>query len=202
MTALDDLTVQYTLSHPTRRSPSALASAPIGMPFDPAAAAADSSGYSLNPIGTGPFAIKSRDIDNETVVEKNPDYWRTDADGVQLPYLDSVSFRPIPDEGTRLDALLSGTTTAMQTLRQGTIRDARNAAGGDSIKLIEFQGNSTGGGMYNTAIAPFDDVARPPGPHQDEQPGERHRGARRHRHLAADHPVVLLGQPVVDAGSG
>jgi peptide/nickel transport system substrate-binding protein len=98
--------------------------------------------------------MASRDIDNETVVERNPDYWYSDADGNQLPFLDSVSFRPIPDEGTRLDALISGTTNAAQSLRQGTIRDAREASG---IELIEFQGNSTGGGMYNTEIAPFDD---------------------------------------------
>jgi ABC-type transport system substrate-binding protein len=155
VSAVDDLTVEYTLSAPNSAFAAALAGAPLGMPFDPAAATADSAGYSTNPIGTGPFTIKSRDIDNETVVVKNPNYWRTDADGTQLPYLDSISFRPIPDEGTRLDALLSGTVTAMQSLRQGTIRDAR-AAGGD-INLIEFQGNNTGGGMYNTAVAPFDD---------------------------------------------
>ena len=125
------------------------------MPFDPAAAAADPTGYSTNPIGTGAFVMKSRDIDNETVVERNPDYWRTDADGNQLPYLDSVSFRPIPDEGTRLDALLSGTVTAIESLRQNTIRDALDA-GGD-INVIQYAGNSTGGGMYNTEVPPFDD---------------------------------------------
>ena len=156
VTAVDELTVDYTLSEPNSAFAAYLAGAPLGMPFDPAAAAADSAGYSINPIGTGPFVIKSRDIDNETVVERNPDYWRTDDAGNQLPYLDSISFRPIPDEGTRLDALLSGTVTAMQSLRQGTIRDARDA-GGD-IELIEFQGNSTGGGMYNTVQAPYDDV--------------------------------------------
>jgi peptide/nickel transport system substrate-binding protein len=153
--ALDDLTVEYTLEAPFSAFPSYLAGAPLGYPFDPEAAAADSSGYSINPIGTGPFQIASRDIDNETVVERNEDYWFVDADGNQLPYLDSVSFRPIPDEGTRLDALLSGTTNAMMSLRQGTIRDAREEAG---IELIEFQGNNTGGGMYNTALAPYDDV--------------------------------------------
>ena len=57
--ATDDLTVEYTLSEPNvgvrrARSPSA----PLGMPFDPAAAAADSAGYSTNPIGTGPFVIE------------------------------------------------------------------------------------------------------------------------------------------------
>jgi peptide/nickel transport system substrate-binding protein len=153
--AIDELTVEYTLGAPNVAFPGALATAPLGFPFDPAAAAADSADYSINPIGTGPFVIVSRDIDNETIVERNPDYWYVDADGNQLPFLDSVEFRPIPDEGTRLDALLSGTTNAMQSLRQGTIRDAREAEG---IELIEFQGNSTGGGMFNTAIAPYDDV--------------------------------------------
>jgi peptide/nickel transport system substrate-binding protein len=47
----------------------------------------------------------------------------------------------------------------MQTLRQGTIRDARAARdGGQDIVLIEYQGNNTGGGMYNVAVAPLDDV--------------------------------------------
>ncbi len=153
--AIDDLTVEYTLSSPTVAFPAALANAPLGFPFDPAVAAADPAGYSTNPIGTGPFVMSSRDIDNETVVERNPDYWYVDTDGNQLPFLDSISFRPIPDEGTRLDALLSGTTNAMMALRQGTIRDARAA---DGIELIEFQGNNTGGGMFNTAVAPYDDV--------------------------------------------
>jgi peptide/nickel transport system substrate-binding protein len=155
VTLIDDLTVEYTLSKPFVAFPSYLAGAPLGFPFDPAAASADSAGYSTNPIGTGPFVMSSRDIDNETIVERNPDYWYVDANGNQLPYLDSISFRPIPDEGTRLDALLSGTTNAMMSLRQGTIRDAREANG---IELIEFQGNNTGGGMYNTSIPPYDDV--------------------------------------------
>ena len=43
----------------------------------------------------------------------------------------------------------------METRRSATIRDARAESG---IALYEFQGNSTGGGMFNTAIAPFDDV--------------------------------------------
>ncbi len=153
--AIDDLTVEYTLSAPTVAFPATLAGAPVGFPFDPAAATADPAGYSTNPIGTGPFTMVSRDIDNETIVERNEDYWYTTDDGDQLPYLDSISFRPIPDEGTRLDALLSGTTNAMMSLRQGTIRDAREAS---DIELIEFQGNNTGGGMFNTAVPPYDDV--------------------------------------------
>lgn len=152
--AIDDLTVQYTLGAPNSAFTSNLTGAALGFPFDPVEATANPVGYSTNPIGTGPFVIKSRDIDNETVVVRNPDYWRADPDGNQLPYLDSVSFRPIPDEGNRLDALISGTTNAMTTLRQGTIRDARAESG---LTLYEFQGSNVGGGYFNTAKAPYDD---------------------------------------------
>jgi peptide/nickel transport system substrate-binding protein len=153
--AVDDLTVEYILSSPNSALPASLNQAGLGMPFDPAAAAADPDGYSTEPIGTGPFTMDTRDLDNETVVIRNPDYWQTDESGTQLPYLDEIVFRPIPDEGTRLDSLLSGTVDVMQTLRQGTVRDAREAEG---IELYEFQGNNTSGGIFNTAIAPFDDV--------------------------------------------
>ena len=66
-----------------------------------------------------------------------------------------MQFRPIGDEGTRLSSLVSGTTNAMKTLRQGTIRDARDAGG---LVMYEFQGNNAGGGMFNNLVAPFDDV--------------------------------------------
>ncbi len=153
--ATGDLEVTYTLSAPNSAFPAFLERAPLGMVFDPAAAAADPDGYSTAPIGTGPFEIANRDLDNETKVTRNESYWGMDADGNQLPYLDSVSFRPIPDEGTRLDAVLSGTVDAMQSLRQGTIRDARDNG---SLNLIEFQGNGVGGGMFNVLLAPYDDV--------------------------------------------
>ena len=153
--AVDDLTVRYTLSAPNSAFPAALSTVALGYVFEPGAAAADPEGFSSAPVGTGPFTMQSRDIDNATIVVRNPDYWRTDDDGNQLPYLDEVEFRPIPDEGTRLDALISGTVNLMETRRQGTIRDARAESG---ISLYEFQGNNTGGGMFNTQVPPFDDV--------------------------------------------
>lgn len=152
---VDEFTVKYILGRGNVSFPSFLERYGLGMVFDPEAAAADPVGFDSAPVGTGPFTLVKRDIDAETVLERNPNYWGTDAQGNQLPYLDRLVFRPIPDEGTRLDSVVSGTVDAMITLRQGTIRDARAASG---IKLIEFQGNNTGGGMFNTASPPFDDV--------------------------------------------
>ena len=157
--ATGDLEVTYTLTQSNSAFPAFLARAQLGFVFEPAAAAADLDGAANNPVGTGPFAFVSRDLDNETVFARNADYWGTDAEGNQLPFLDQISFRPIPDEGTRLDALLSGTVQAIQTLRQGTIRDARAAVDeGAEITLNEFQGNNVGGGMFNVLVPPFDDI--------------------------------------------
>jgi peptide/nickel transport system substrate-binding protein len=152
---VDDFTVKYILSKGNVSFPAFLERYGLGMVFDPEAAEADPVGFDSAPVGTGPFTLVKRDIDAETVLERNPNYWGTDSLGNQLPYLDRLIFRPIPDEGTRLDSLVSGTVDAMITLRQGTIRDARAASG---ITLVEFQGNNAGGGMFNTARPPFDDV--------------------------------------------
>lgn len=156
--ATGDLEVTYTLSQTNAAFPGFLTGATLGMVFDPSQGA-DLEAWNEAPNGTGPFVFVSRDLDNETVVERNPNYWLSDQDGIQLPYLDRVAFRPIPDEGTRLDATLSGTTNVAHTLRQGTIRDARDARdNGEDIFLYEAQGNNVGGGMFNVLVPPFDDI--------------------------------------------
>lgn len=38
--------------------------------------------------GLGPFKFKSYAVDQQVVLERNPYYWKVDANGVQLPYLD------------------------------------------------------------------------------------------------------------------
>ena len=50
-----------------------------------------------NLIGTGPFKLDHWTVNQELVVNKNPDYWQKDAKGNQLPYLDKITFMPIPD---------------------------------------------------------------------------------------------------------
>jgi peptide/nickel transport system substrate-binding protein len=151
--ATGDLTVDYTLSATNVAFDSFLGNAPIGYVFHPDAAA-DSDAFNLMPVGTGPFVLESRDIDNETILLRNPNYWLS-INGRQLPYLDKMVYRPIPDETTRLASLASGTTSAMESRRQATVRDARELEG---VTLYEFQGNDSGGGHFNTQVAPYDDV--------------------------------------------
>lgn len=60
------------------------------------------------PVGSGPFIVDSYEPRGSLEVSRNPDYWMTDADGNQLPYLDSISFRVIEDSETAVEALEAG----------------------------------------------------------------------------------------------
>jgi peptide/nickel transport system substrate-binding protein len=57
----------------------------------------------LAPVGTGPFKFSSYDPGQEVVLDANPDYFEDD-----LPYLDRVVLRVIPEKGNQVIALESG----------------------------------------------------------------------------------------------
>jgi peptide/nickel transport system substrate-binding protein len=75
------------------------------------------------PIGTGPFRFKKWVPDSSLEVVRFADYWRRDGHGRQLPYLDQIEFRPIPDLDAREQDLSSGQidltlTTSVATARR------------------------------------------------------------------------------------
>lgn len=66
------------------------------------------------PIGSGAFVLKEWVRGSHMVLERNPYYWQTDADGVQLPYLDAVRFEIIPEDATRILKLQAGEIDASE----------------------------------------------------------------------------------------
>ena len=69
---------------------------------------AENPELATQPVGSGPFVVDSYEPRGSLEVSRNPDYWMTDADGNQLPYLDSISFRVIEDTEIAAEALQSG----------------------------------------------------------------------------------------------
>jgi peptide/nickel transport system substrate-binding protein len=147
-----ELTGIYRLTEGTSAFPDRLTTA-AGMPFSPTAYDADPDGFADNPVGAGPYTFSSWSRDDRLVVERYEDYWQEDQ-----PYLDQITFRPIPDEDTRLQSLLSGDIDAMQTLRQSIVRQALDAEEQGTIETTLFIGNNGGGAIFNTNEPPVDDV--------------------------------------------
>lgn len=56
-----------------------------------------------SPIGTGPFMMKEWVRGQTITLARNPNYWRK-----ELPYLDQIVFRMIPDTASRVLALKAG----------------------------------------------------------------------------------------------
>jgi peptide/nickel transport system substrate-binding protein len=61
------------------------------------------SGSQTSPVGTGPFVFQVWDPNDHFTATKNPHYWRP-----SYPYLDSITYRPIPDTEQLLATLQSG----------------------------------------------------------------------------------------------
>ncbi|MCU0260018.1 MAG: ABC transporter substrate-binding protein [Ilumatobacteraceae bacterium] len=85
------------------------------------------------PVGTGPFVFDSYAPGDKLVVKKNPNYWVIDENGTQLPYLDEIEFRVIPDSQVRGQALQSGDVDLISTSDSAVIADFE---GDDSFNLV------------------------------------------------------------------
>jgi ABC-type transport system substrate-binding protein len=109
---VDDLTLTVTTARPWATFPAYL-SGRIGIIAQ--AQLDDADTCDTNLIGTGPFELEDWIVGEELIATRYDDYWRTDAEGNQLPYLDAVAFRPYIDPTARTNALLSGDIQAMHT---------------------------------------------------------------------------------------
>ena len=64
-------------------------------------------------VGTGPFMLESFAAEDRAVMKKNPDYWGTDEDGNQLPYLDEIEVIFSADAAGLLEGLQGGSINWM-----------------------------------------------------------------------------------------
>ncbi len=63
--------------------------------------------------GLGPFVLTEHVAGQRLVFSRNPHYWRKDASGTQLPYLDKLTVLIIPDQNTEAIRLQAGETDLM-----------------------------------------------------------------------------------------
>jgi ABC-type transport system substrate-binding protein len=133
VTKVDSTTVVYNTKMPWTVFPFQLSEQQIA--FMAHSSCLDSAGG--KPIGTGPFMLNNLSDWDHTdqgngdtmLLHKNPNYWKKDSAGNSLPYVDTLTFKVIVDNGERLAALRSGTIDLMWTNDGGTIASLKSTSG-------------------------------------------------------------------------
>lgn len=117
---------------------------------------ANKSTCSTNPIGTGPFMLQSFKPDQQVVV-RNPNYWRKDAQGRQLPYLDKITFTVVKEASQRAAAVRTGRGDAAFFV-QGDAQFTTDLAKRKSV-VTGYKSSQTAWGQWmpnvNKAGSPF-----------------------------------------------
>jgi peptide/nickel transport system substrate-binding protein len=118
-----------------------------------------------NLIGTGPFKLEEWRVNDHLTAVRNESYWRHDAEGNQLPYLDEIEFRPIIDGVQRSNALRSGEIDAFHISSNTgalVIDEMRALDEAEQVNLAESEDDAEVGFlMLNATKPPFDNpIAR------------------------------------------
>lgn len=103
------------------------------------AAAWDTKAAPADVVGLGPFVLKQYQPGQRLVFDRNPRYWRTDADGATLPYLDSLVLEIVPDQNAEILRLTSGNIDFTQSeLRADDYVPMKRAADQGRVRLLDL----------------------------------------------------------------
>jgi peptide/nickel transport system substrate-binding protein len=75
-----------------------------------------------HPIGTGPFKFVSWTRWSETRLVRFENYWETDAEGHNLPYLDEIVGKPKKEDTVRLTALRTGQAQLIDSMANADVK--------------------------------------------------------------------------------
>jgi peptide/nickel transport system substrate-binding protein len=90
-------------------------------------------------VGTGPFLLREYTPGQRLVLDRNPRYWRTAADGTQLPYVDRLVLEIVPDQNAELLRLQSGATDLTHSeLRPDDYIPVRRAEEQGTLTMMEL----------------------------------------------------------------
>jgi len=88
--------------------------------------------------GLGPFVVQEYKPGERVTLTRNPHYWRTDAAGRPLPYLDRLTLDIVPDQNTELLRLQSGQADLTQSeIRPDDYAALKREAAAGKIRLVD-----------------------------------------------------------------
>ncbi|MEX2269382.1 MAG: ABC transporter substrate-binding protein [Acidimicrobiia bacterium] len=149
----DPLTVVVTTKRPWVAFPAFLfGSGRIGIAAP--AQLADESACATNLIGTGPFKFVRWIPGESLTVERNSSYWREG-----FPYLDGITFLPLPEAQQRVTGLLGGDIDVIHTSSGIQIVELeKHDKNGEVDLVVSDRGAEVAYGMLNVSRPPFDDI--------------------------------------------
>ena len=151
--APDELTVVYNLNDPSVNLPAIVTLQNSNYVMQsPTAWKTRGDDYSRNPVGTGPYILKSWAAGDRMVLERNPDYWNKGH-----PYLDRIVLKPLPDAQSRFASLQSGEADIVWD-DEFDADNIQKAQKDPKMTVHIYAGAGAQVYAFNTKAAPFDDV--------------------------------------------
>ena len=106
-------------------------------------------------VGTGPFRFVEYVPQTRLVLERNPDFWGTDAEGNRLPYLDGIVFQFYPDPTARTTAIQTGSVDFIEYVPSADVDILR---ADPNIEVVGGLSANFRSIYFNVERPPFDDV--------------------------------------------
>lgn len=109
------------------------------------------TGYNADkPIGSGPFVLSSYKAGSQSVLKRNPYYYKPG-----LPYLDEVVITEFSDYTALTNALLSGQVDAIAAVPASSVPALKGQSG---IEVFSYDTAVFAPFVMNASVAPFTDV--------------------------------------------
>ena len=106
-------------------------------------------------VGTGPFKFVEYLPQTRMVLDRNPDFWGSDADGNQLPYLDGITFSFYPDPTARTTAIQTGNADFIEYVPAADVALLQADA---NVQVVGGLAANFRSIYFNVEREPFDDV--------------------------------------------
>ncbi|MFF2481070.1 glutathione ABC transporter substrate-binding protein [Paenibacillus sp. NPDC058071] len=143
----DAKTVVFTLTEPYNAFLNKVAMA--GM-ISPKALEEKGENIVKEPVGTGAFKFKEWVQGDRLVVVKNEEYWQ-----VGVPKVDSVTFRPVPENGSRIAMLKTSEADFIYPMPTEQVSEVEGVEG---IKINKVDSTIVRYVTLNTTKKPYDDL--------------------------------------------
>ncbi len=152
---IDNYTVKFNLGTPQAALLGNLTINAAAAMFSPTAVKKWDKDTVNHPVGTGPFEFVEWVKGDHLTVKRFDGYWRKDEYGDQLPYLDGVIVKPIPDTSVALTNLRTGNVDMINELEPAQIPLLE---ADKNLKTAQWGGNALYV-MLKNALPPFENKA-------------------------------------------